>query len=120
MEEKWIRDPLSGILFALSFIGFGFYLTLAAVGAISWDTWWAYLLIAIGFPLAIEFPIRCVNPRYRMRGLIFTRMIIGVVVICIGLGGVFSFGYFWIALVFLSVGLLILAFSVKRYLIPRR
>jgi hypothetical protein len=32
MEEKWIRDPLSGILLSVAFIGYGLYIVLAAMG----------------------------------------------------------------------------------------
>ena len=120
MEEKWIRDPLSGILFALTGLGYGLFLILAALGAIPWDKWWAYLVLAIGFMLAIEFPIRCLNSRYRMHGLIFTRQLIGITLICIGIGGVVGFGAWWPALVVIMVFWMILMFSMKRFLSPRR
>jgi len=55
MEEKWLRDPLAGILLALGFIGFGIYLVFAALEYASWDNWWAYLVLAAGVPLAISF-----------------------------------------------------------------
>jgi len=120
MEEKWLRDPLSGVLLALGFIGYGFYLALASLGHTDWDNWWAYLILAIGIPLAIEFPIRFLSPRYLMRGGPFSRQLIGVALICIGIGGIFGFEEWWPALMVIALGWAILTFSIWRLSTPRR
>lgn len=120
MEEKWIRDPLSGILLSIAFIGYGIYLVLAAMGTADWDQWWGFLLIAMGFPLALEFPIRYVTPGFRIRGGPFSRQLIGVILLCLGIGGVFGFKDWWPALLFIAVGWAILTFSLWRWQTPKQ
>lgn len=115
MEEPVRRDPLFGILFGMFFIIFGVYLFLAGTGYVSWDKWWGALLLAIGIPLVIEFPIRYLNPRYRIRGLVFTRQLIGVVLICFSIGGLIGFGEWWPGLVVIVPGWAIITFSLYRW-----
>jgi len=115
MEEKWLRDPLAGILLALGFISFGVYLALAGLEYVSWDNWWAYLVLACGVPLAIEFPIRFASPHYRLRGLIFTRQLFGVALSSIAIAGIFDWPKWWPALLVISIGWAILTFSLWRY-----
>ena len=47
MEEKWRRDPISGVVFALILLTLGVLLTLAVRGLILWDDWWKYFIIGI-------------------------------------------------------------------------
>ncbi len=112
MEEKWIRDPLSAILAGVAIIGFGLYVVLAAAGVAQWSEWWAYLLISVGFALAIELPIRMLKRSYRLRGLIFTRQLIGSFLIIIGIGGLVGFGELWLALSVIAFGWAILTFGL--------
>ena len=112
MEEKWIRDPLSAILAGIAIIGFGLYAVLAAAEVASWDEWWEYLLIAVGLAMALELPIRMINRRYRLRGLIFSRMLIGGALIFIGVGGIVGFGEWYLALAIVAFGWAILTFGL--------
>jgi hypothetical protein len=115
MEEKWFRDPLAGILLGLGFIGFGVYLTLAALDYVDWNLWWAFLILAAGVPLAAEFPIRFLNPHYRIRGLIFSRQLFGVTFTCIGVAGIYSFPEWWPALLVIGIGWAIITFSIWQF-----
>lgn len=112
MEEKWIRDPISAILAGIAIIGFGLYAVLAAAEVASWGEWWEYLLITVGFALAIELPMRMINRRYRLHGLIFSRMLIGGALIFIGVGGIVGFGEWYLALAVVAFGWAILTFGL--------
>ena len=87
MEEPLRRDPLNGVLIALAFLCFGGYLALAALDSVSWDYWWAVMFMSMGIPLVIELPIRYASPRYRVHGLVFTRQLLGVILLCFGIAG---------------------------------
>jgi len=115
MEEPLRRDPLNGILISLAFLGFGGYLALAALDYVPWGYWWGVMFMSIGFPLAIEFPIRFFSARYRVHGLVFTKQLIGVILICFGIAGVLDFPAWTLALLFLAIGWAILTFSLWRY-----
>jgi hypothetical protein len=90
MEEKWMRDPITAILAGVAIIGFGFYAILAAAGVVPWSQWWSYLLISVGFALAIELPIRMLKRSYRLHGL----------------------GEWWLALSIIAFGFTILTFGL--------
>jgi hypothetical protein len=112
MEEKWIRDPLSAILAGVAIVGFGLYAVFAAAGVAQWSEWWAYLLISVGFALAIELPIRMIRRSYRLSGLIFTRMLFGSALIFMGIGGIVGFGKWYLAIGIVAFGLTILTFGL--------
>jgi hypothetical protein len=112
MEEKWIRDPISAILAGAAIVGFGLYAIFAAAGVVQWSHWWAYLLISVGFALAVELPIRMLKRSYRLHGLIFTRLLIGSFFILIGIGGIVGFGDWWLALTIIAFGFTILTFGL--------
>jgi hypothetical protein len=112
MEEKWIRDPLSAMLAGVAIIGFGLYAVFAAAGVAQWSEWWAYLLISVGFALAVELPIRMIRRSYRLSGLIFTRLLIGSFFILVGIGGILGFGEWWLALTIIAFGCTILTFGL--------
>ena len=77
-----------------------------------WNEWWACLLISVGFALAVELPIRMLKRSYRLRGLIFTRMLIGGAFIFIGVGGIVGFGEWYLSLAILAFGWTILTFGL--------
>jgi len=120
MEEPLRRDPLNGVLIALAFLCFGGYLALAALDSVSWDYWWAVMFMSMGIPLVIELPIRYASPRYRVHGLVFTRQLLGVILLCFGISGAFDFPEWSLALVFLAIGWAILTFSLWRYSTPKQ
>jgi len=120
MEEKWMRDPLSAILWGLVIVGFGVYVVIAALGYVSWHDWWAYLLIAVGLAMALELPIRILNGRYRLHGLIFTRTLIGGALVSIASGGIVGFDKWWLAFSIIALGCAILIFGIWWWFVPRR
>jgi hypothetical protein len=120
MDEKWIRDPISAILWGMAILVIGVSVALAAAGVIAWDHWWSYILIAIGLALALELPIRILNGRYRLHGLIFTRVIIGGGLVSVGIGGIVGYDGWWLAGSIIALGCAILIFGTWYWLVPRR
>ena len=120
MDEKWIRDPISAILWGMAILGIGVFVALAAAGVIAWDHWWSYILIAIGLVLALELPIRIINGRYRLHGLIFTRVIIGGGLVSVGIGGIAGYDGLWLAGSTIALGCAILIFGMWYWFVPRR
>jgi hypothetical protein len=106
MEEKWRRDPISGVVFGLIVLALGVLLTLAARNVISWDDWWKYFLIGIGVAFLIEVAVRRLNPAYRRP--MFGRFVAGLVLICIGAASVGGFGTWWpLIIVAIAVAILV-------------
>lgn len=106
MEEKWRRDPISGVVFGLIVLALGVLLTLAARNVISWDDWWKYFLIGIGVAFLIEVLIRRLKPAYRRP--MFGRFVTGLILICLGVAFVGGFGTWWpLIIVAIAVAILI-------------
>jgi hypothetical protein len=120
MDEKWIRDPISAILWGMAILFIGIYVAIAAAGVIPWDHWWSYILIAIGLALGLELPIRIINGRYRLHGLIFTRVIIGGGLVSVGIGGIVGYDGVWLAGSIIALGCAIWIFGLWYWLVPRR
>jgi hypothetical protein len=55
-----------------------------------------------------------------MHGGPFSRQLIGVILICIGIGGIFGFEEWWPALLFIAIGWAILTFSLWRWQTPKK
>jgi hypothetical protein len=121
MEEKWMRDPLSAVLFGLVIIGIGIYVVLTAtLDDLSLDTWWG-VLIPIGLALVLELPIRILkDSRYRVHGLIFTRTLIGGGIVSVGAGGLVGFDLTWFAISAIALGCAILLFGIWWWQKPKR
>ena len=106
MEEKWRRDPISGVVSALIVLVLGVLLTLAARDVISWDDWWKYYLIGIGVVFLIEVLIRRLKTAYRRP--MFGRFVAGLVLICLGVAFVGGFGSWWpLIIVAIAVAILV-------------
>ena len=105
MEEKWRRDPISGVVFGLIVLVLGVLLTLAARHVMSWDDWWKYFIIGIGVVFLIEVLIRYLRPAYRRP--IFGRFVAGLILICVGVASIGGFGSWW-PLIIIAVAVAIL------------
>jgi len=104
-EEKWRRDPISGVVFGLIVLALGVLLTLAARHVILWDDWWKYFIIGIGVVFLIEVLVRRLNPAYRRP--MFGRFVAGLILICIGAASIGGFGSWW-PLIIVAVAVAIL------------
>lgn len=105
MEEKWRRDPLSGVVFGLIVIAVGVLFLLASQDKIGWGNWWAYFLMALGGIFILEVVLRSVMPAYRRP--VFGKLLAGVVLIAIGASNVYGLGSWW-PLIIIGAGVLIL------------
>jgi hypothetical protein len=105
MQEKWRRDPISGVFFGLILVLLGVVFFLAAQDWISWGDWWKYFIIGLGVIFLIEVLVRYTRPAYRRP--ISGRLIAGLVLICIGAAFIGGIGDWW-PLILIIVGLAIL------------
>ena len=104
-QEKWRRDPISGLVFGLIVVLLGVVFFLSAQDWISWGDWWKYFIIGLGVIFLIEVLVRYTRPAYRRP--IFGRLIAGLILICVGLAFIGGFGEWW-PLILIVVGLAIL------------
>ncbi len=116
MEEKWRRDPLSGIFFGLLVIGFGVILLLAARDYIDWSDWWAYMFIVVGCVFLIEALLRSVMPAYRRP--IFGRLLAGLILVAIGASNIYGIGTWW-PLIIIAAGVVIILSVFFRHRRPK-
>ena len=107
-EEKWRRDPLSGMVWAAILIWAGLVLladNLRLLASFQQLQAWALILMGAGVILLIEVVIRLTMPAYR-RAVVGT-LILGLVLIGAGLGEVLSWDVIG-PLVLIGVGVFIL------------
>jgi hypothetical protein len=118
VEEKWRRDPLGTVTWALVLIWAGIVLLVAsnsnliqsipsisAFGGLDWfQSTWSIILVGAGVLFLIEAVIRLIVPAYRrpVWGTIF----FGIILIAFGLGNIFDWRIvFALLLVFLGLSL---------------
>ncbi|MDY6893610.1 MAG: hypothetical protein SVO26_07885 [Chloroflexota bacterium] len=116
MEEKWQRDPLSGIFFGLIVVLVGVFLALASMNIISWAIWWAYLLAGVGVVLIVEAIIRYASPTQRRP--VFVRLLVGLILIAIGGSNIAGLENWW-PLLIIIVGAAIVLYGITRAMRPR-
>jgi len=120
-EEKWRRDPLGSIIWALILLWAGVVLLLDNLGTLdsikeslapTGLEWlplgvgvWGLILLGAGVILLFEVLLRLLVPAYR-RPVIGT-IILAFVFIGIGLGNLVSWGLIW-AVILIAIGLSIL------------
>ena len=107
-EEKWRRDPLSGMVWAAILIWAGLVLladNLRLLASFQQLQAWALILIGAGVILLVEVVIRLTMPAYR-RPVVGT-LIFGLILIGAGLGEVLSWDVIG-PLVLIGVGVFIL------------
>jgi len=120
-DDKWLRDPLSAIVWAVLFMWAGLVLLAYNIGSL--DAWlanlaqttgltflaemevWEVILVGAGFIVLIEVVVRLLVPEYRraVGGTIF----FAIVLISIGLGDVIGWSVV-LPLIFIGLGLSIL------------
>jgi len=109
-EEKWGKDPLSGIFSGLIVILVGILLFLAAQDYLFWGDWWAYLLVGLGVIFLIEIIVRQTRPEYRRP--VMGKLIAALVLIAIGSGHIYGLEHWW-PLIIIVVGFVILFFGFR-------
>lgn len=107
-EEKWRRDPLGTLVFALILIWAGIVLLLENTGALGdwitklvqstgWDFLkdsqsWQFIALGAGIIIVVEIILRLVIPAYRKS--IVGSVIWAVILISVGLGG-WNWTFMW-------------------------
>ena len=104
LQEKWRRDPVSGLFFGLILVLLGVVFFLSTQDWISRDDWWKYFITGLGIIFLIEVLVRYTRPAYRRP--VFGRVIAGLILICVGLAFIGGLGNWW-PLILIIVGLVI-------------
>ena len=107
-EEKWRRDPLSGIVWASILIWAGLVLLVDNLGFLArlerLDAW-AVIFIGAGLIVLLGVAVRLLVPAYR-RAVTGT-LILGLILIGIGLGNLLSWNVIW-PLILIALGVFVL------------
>jgi peptidoglycan/LPS O-acetylase OafA/YrhL len=114
-DEKWRRDRVNALLWALILIWGAVVIILETTGAaddISWWQGWAIFFVGAGAILLLTAFYRLMVPEHRRA--ITGNVIIGLVLLAIGLGDLISWGYIWV-IVLIAIALMILI----RAFVPR-
>ena len=109
MEEKYRRDPMSGVFFGLIIILAGALWFLNAQNHIT--EWWPWFLVGLGGIFILERLIRYSSPAYRRP--IFGRTLVGVILICIGVSSLYGLETWW-PLIVIVVGAAVVIFAISR------
>ena len=114
-EEKWRRDPVSAALWAFILIWAGLVLLAGNMGLLNnlREAWglaslssWDVILVGAGLIVLLEVLIRVTMPEYRRS--VGGTLIFGVILLGIGLGGIFGWNLTWpLILIAIGVGLLL-------------
>jgi len=110
-EEKWQRDPIGAATGGLVLILIGLVLFAANQGWVQWGDFWAYFLVGLGLIFLVETAIRFAMPEYRRP--VGGRLVVALVLIAVGLGGIFGFTRLW-PLILIAIGLGILIRGLLR------
>ena len=113
-DEKFTRDPLSGLTWALIFIGAGVILLVQSMGVIQWDRFggaWHPILIFAGLVVLLEAALRLVIPAYR-RSITGT-VIFAFLLLAMGLGGAFGWNFTW-AFFLIAIGIAMILGGLTR------
>ena len=124
-DEKWRRDPLSTLVWAIIFIWAGGVFLLSNLGILdallrpseNMPTWlgrmnsaWSIVLAGVGVILLVEVAIRLLFPVYRRP--VFGTIILAVILISVGLGNLINWGIIW-AVIIIGIGVSILVRGLR-------
>ena len=98
------KSALSDIFGGLIVVAIGLSFFLAANNVISWEKWWAYLLVFLGIIFVLDAVVRNLKLQERLMG---SRFIAGVILLILGLSFIFSLRNWW-PLILIAAGLLII------------
>lgn len=107
-DEKWRRDPVASITWAVILIWVGLVLLANNPNLMTGFTWWnpwAIGFAGAGVIVLIQAIVRLSMPEYR-RGILGS-LVVGLIFLGIGLGWLIGWGIFW-PLILIALGLLLL------------
>ena len=106
-DEKWRRDPVSGVTWATILIWVGLVLLADNLNLVvgTWWNSWAIGFIGAGVIVIVQALIRLAMPEHK-RG-VMGGLIGGVILLGIGLGWLIGWSIFW-PLLLIAIGLLVL------------
>jgi len=93
LQEKWRRDPISGLCFGLVLVVLGVVVLLVMQDWISRDDWWKYFITGLGIIFLIEVLVRHTQPAYRRP--VSGRLMAGLILIAVGLANIGGLGNWW-------------------------
>jgi hypothetical protein len=106
MDEKFRRDPVRGITFAIILIWGGIvaFVETADISKPEWWQAWSVFLAGTGLVLLVKALFR-LRPEHRRA--IGGTLVIGIILLCVGLGDIIGWSYSW-PVILIAVGLVIL------------
>jgi hypothetical protein len=106
MDEKFRRDPVRGITFAIILIWGGIvaFIETADIGKPEWWQAWSVFLAGTGIILLIKALFR-LRPEHRRP--IGGTLVIGIILVCLGLADIIGWAYSW-PIILIAVGLIII------------
>jgi hypothetical protein len=106
MDEKFRRDPVRGIMFALILIWGGIvaFLETADIHKPGWWEAWSVFFAGTGIILLVKAIYR-LRPEHRRP--IGGTLVIGIILLCIGLGDLIGWNYSW-PVILIAIGLVII------------
>ncbi len=115
-EEKWRRDPLNVVTWALVLLWLGVVLLIVATGVdaqFAWWKTWAMFFVGAGIILLLQVVIRLAVPSLRRR--VMGGVILGLIFVAVGLGGVVGWVWVWpVAVIAIALMILIYGLVVRR------
>jgi hypothetical protein len=106
MDEKFRRDPVRGITFAIILIWGGIvaFVETADISKPEWWQAWSVFFVGTGLILLVKALFR-LRPEHRRP--IGGTLVIGIILLCIGLGDIIGWSYSW-PVFLIAIGLIIL------------
>jgi hypothetical protein len=106
MDEKFRKDPVRGITFAIILIWGGIvaFIETADISKPEWWQAWSVFLAGAGIILLIKALFR-LRPEHRRP--IGGTLVIGIILVCIGLGDMIGWSYSW-PVILIAIGLIII------------
>ncbi len=105
-DEKFRRDPVIGIILAVILIWGGVvaFVSTSDINRPEWWAGWSVFLAGTGIILLINALFR-LRPEHRRP--IGGTVVIGIILLCVGLGGIVGWEYSW-PVILIAVGLIII------------
>jgi uncharacterized membrane protein len=115
-DEKWQRDPLGSLVWAIILIWAGLVLLASNLGLLARyekvDAW-GFVFIGAGVIILLEVVVRLLVPQYRRP--VTGSVIFAVILLAIGLGSLLGWGLVWpLALIAVGVAIVLAGFYRRR------